>query len=101
MLARFLSFVQLASVAIALPTAAPSPWTVGQQVSTTSGTVKGHAAPWPANSEISEYLGIPFAQPPVGPLRFAAPKAFNSNQSFSADKFVRRALAPVLHLKSS
>ncbi|KAJ0114230.1 carboxylesterase [Diaporthe amygdali] len=38
-------------------------WTVGQAVDTSSGRIIGHAA---SNAtEVSEYLGIPFAQPPM------------------------------------
>lgn len=43
-------------------------------VQTSSGLVKGHRAPWPENNDVVEFLGIPFAQPPVGELRFAAPR---------------------------
>jgi len=44
---------------------------VGAQVQTSSGLVSGHAA---SNATtVSEYLGIPFAQPPVGELGFAPP----------------------------
>ncbi|KAI4154657.1 MAG: hypothetical protein LQ340_001544 [Diploschistes diacapsis] len=50
----------------------PRSWTVGQPVQTTSGTVAGHAA---SNlTHVSEYLGIPYAQPPLGALRFKAPQ---------------------------
>lgn len=34
-------------------------------VSTTSGRVRGYE-----RDQMIEYLGIPYAQPPVGPLRF-------------------------------
>jgi len=61
-------------------------FTVGQAVLTTSGTVVGHAAK--ERAEVSEYLGIPFAQPPVGNLRFAAPQAFTGSGTITADSYV-------------
>lgn len=39
---------------------------------TTSGLIIGHAAP--NRSEVTEFLGIRYAEPPVGDLRFAPPK---------------------------
>ncbi|KAF2663881.1 alpha/beta-hydrolase [Microthyrium microscopicum] len=47
-----------------------------EAVQTTSGLVNGHEAPWPKNAGVAEYLGIPFAEPPLGPLRFAAPQTY-------------------------
>lgn len=55
-------------------------------VATTNGIVTGHAAP-NLNNTI-EFLGIPYAQPPVGDLRFAAPLAPVSNGSFVAAEWV-------------
>ncbi|CZS94958.1 related to acetylcholinesterase precursor [Rhynchosporium agropyri] len=60
-------------------------WTVGQVVSTSSGSVKGHAAP--VAVEVSEYLGIPFAQPPVGELRWTAPKAYEGTGDINGTNF--------------
>lgn len=40
-------------------------------VVTSNGKITGHLAPGMRNTV--EYLGIPYAQPPVGELRFAAP----------------------------
>nr|POE82248.1 para-nitrobenzyl esterase [Quercus suber] len=54
---------------------------VGQAVLTTSGLVHGHAA---SNAtQVSEYLGIPFAQPPLGDLRFAPPEPYRSRANLS------------------
>jgi len=53
-----------------------SNWTVGQEVQTTSGMVKGHKAD--NQSEVSEYLGIPFGKAPIGDLRFAAPVKYDN-----------------------
>jgi len=61
-------------------------FTVGQAVNTTSGTIVGHAAR--SRTQVSEYLGIPFAQPPVGDLRFAAPQPFNGTAPITASAFV-------------
>lgn len=43
---------------------------------TTSGLIVGHAAP--NRSEVTEFLGIRYAEPPVGDLRFAPPKRYNA-----------------------
>lgn len=61
---------------------------VGESVSTTSGLVSGHEAPWPKNSGVSEYLGIPFAEPPLGQLRFAAPQTYKPRGPISGSDFV-------------
>lgn len=60
--------------------------TVGQSVETSSGDVTGHAAT--DYSEVSEYLGIPFAQPPVGELRFAAPVKYSGSSKLNGSVFV-------------
>ena len=67
------------------------PGNVGATVDTTSGPVIGH----PANNRtaVSEYLGIPYAKPPVGNLRFAAPQAFNSTVPFNASSYSPDCLA--------
>lgn len=59
---------------------------VGLPVSTTSGLVKGHPAP--DRSDVSEYLGIPFALPPTGNRRFAAPVELYSNRTVSGTSYV-------------
>ena len=71
----------LASVTVA------SAWNVGQIVKTSSGEILGHASS--RNRDVSEYLGIPFAVPPLGSLRFLPPKKLSSNSLVKADRFVR------------
>ena len=39
-----------------------------------SGRVEGKIENLPHGKTVHEYLGIPYAEPPVGELRFAAPK---------------------------
>jgi hypothetical protein len=63
-----------------------SNWTVGQTVQTSSGAVSGHAAS--NQTAVSEYLGIPFALPPIGDLRFEAPVKFTGNSPLAGSKFV-------------
>ncbi|KAH8653152.1 Alpha/Beta hydrolase protein [Tricladium varicosporioides] len=58
---------------------------VGQVVKTTSGPVVGHAST--KYPEVSEYLGIPFAQPPVGDLRFAAPVKYVGSSMLNGSTF--------------
>ena len=61
-------------------------FTVGQIVETSSGSVAGHAAT--THPEVSEYLGIPYAQPPVGDLRFAAPLKYTGSSTINGSAFV-------------
>ncbi|KAG9663134.1 cholinesterase, partial [Aureobasidium melanogenum] len=58
---------------------------VGSPVNTTSGLIIGHASK--NRSKVSEYLGIPYAQPPLGQLRFAAPRNYSSINIFNASSF--------------
>lgn len=60
---------------------------IGGSVETSSGLVEGHAAP--RRPAVSEYLGIPYASPPIGDLRFAAPVAYDSNGTIQANAYVR------------
>lgn len=57
-------------------------------VQTSSGSIVGHRAS--NRSQVLEYLGIPYAQPPIGSLRFAAPQSYTANCAFVASKFVSR-----------
>ncbi|KAL9638226.1 MAG: hypothetical protein Q9164_001703, partial [Protoblastenia rupestris] len=59
---------------------------VGATVQTLSnGAITGHPAP--NKTAVSEYLGIPYAQPPLGNLRFAAPQPYNSSEDFDASSY--------------
>jgi len=78
--------VILASLAV-VASASPTAWTVGQEVKTSSGQVLGHAAA--LKPAVSEYLGIPYAKPPVGELRFASPQKFTGSKSINASTYVR------------
>ena len=80
--------------ALSLPLAWASPQfqrrqvncTVGQIVKTSSGAVAGHAAT--NYSEVSEYLGIPYAQAPMGDLRFAVPVKYAGSSMLNGSVFV-------------
>src|SRR3978361_2328656 len=58
------------------------------EIVATSGRVIGHEAAWPVNSQVDEYLGIPYAVSPVQELRFMAPKPFQANGTIKADYFL-------------
>lgn len=79
----------LTAIAVASPFTPPAygyGWAVGQSVKTSSGTVEGHAA---QNAvEVSEYLGIPFALPPTGSLRFQPPVKYNGSSIVNGTDFV-------------
>ncbi|KAI0125069.1 carboxylesterase [Xylariales sp. AK1849] len=63
----------------------PTDWIVGQIVNTTSGPVSGHSAT--NNTEVSEYLGIPYAEPPVGNLRWQRPVAYTGTAPINGTAF--------------
>ncbi|CAD6577325.1 MAG: hypothetical protein ASARMPRED_008220 [Alectoria sarmentosa] len=57
----------------------------GNAVKTSSGLIQGHNAP--NRQHVTEYLGIPFAKPPVGNLRFAAPQPYRAHGLYKASTF--------------
>lgn len=69
-------------------------WTPGQKVHTTSGPVRGLAAS--KYKEVSVYRGIPYAKPPLGDLRFAAPQAYEGHKPIDATKHVSSSFFLVL-----
>jgi cholinesterase len=84
-------FVVYTALALPLVWASPQTYkqvnfTVGQIVETSSGPVAGHAAT--NYSEVSEYLGLPYAQAPVGDLRFLAPVKYAGSSMLNGSVFV-------------
>jgi cholinesterase len=57
-----------------------------ETVQTENGPIIGHRSP--ASNYVWEYLGIPYAQPPLGDLRFAAPQKYNGTGPYTASQFV-------------
>ncbi|KAG9195562.1 hypothetical protein G6011_00683 [Alternaria panax] len=56
-----------------------------ENVNTENGRITGHRSP--EVNEVWEYLGIPYAQPPLRDLRFAAPEKYKGNRTYVAANF--------------
>ncbi|KAJ8115148.1 hypothetical protein OPT61_g3137 [Boeremia exigua] len=56
-----------------------------ETVKTENGFITGHRSP--KASAVWEYLGIPYAEPPLGNLRFAAPQKYKAKGSYNATSF--------------
>jgi hypothetical protein len=81
-------FASFLFVAILWPCSKTHAFNIGDIVDTTSGRVQGRASA--LRPDVSEYLGIPYAEPPIGGLRFAAPVAVNaSTTTLNATTYVR------------
>ncbi len=64
-------------------------WAQIVSVTVSNGTIFGSFCSSPFNSVVA-YLGIPFAQPPIGALRWNAPISYNSvypNGTINATRF--------------
>ncbi|KAL8845675.1 MAG: hypothetical protein Q9221_009168, partial [Calogaya cf. arnoldii] len=66
--------VMVATAASILPFSFATRATTTSQVDTTSGLIIGHQAP--NKTDVTEFLGIKYAEAAVGELRFAAPKRY-------------------------
>ncbi|KAK0613552.1 carboxylesterase [Immersiella caudata] len=69
-------------------------WKVGQVVETSSGPVQGH--PSRNFSHVSEYLGVPYAQPPIGNLRFQPPVKFSGTKAINASSYGSSCMASTI-----
>ncbi|KAL1963027.1 hypothetical protein VTN77DRAFT_8775 [Rasamsonia byssochlamydoides] len=55
------------------------------EASTSNGLIIGHRSS--KSPDVIEYLGIPYAQPPVGELRFAPPQKYEGQGVYVASDY--------------
>jgi hypothetical protein len=83
---RAQSLCTLALNAFVLFTLAAAAQKSDLDVVTSNGRITGHLAPGMRNTV--EFLGIPYAQAPVGQLRFAAPLHLEGKSDYVASDWV-------------
>jgi cholinesterase len=66
-------------------------------VKTGNGDITGHRAP--KAKEVWEFLGVPYAQPPLGDLRFAAPQKYTGKGPYTAANFVSNLMVMLRYLE--
>lgn len=76
----------LALLLSASPLALAAPAQTQKTVRTENGPIIGRRAS--KAPEVWEYLGIPYAQPPLGSLRFVAPQKYTGKGTYNASQFV-------------
>jgi cholinesterase len=74
-------WVRAVTLCLALPESTPG------IVVTENGVITGRRSS--EGNNVWEFLGIPYAQPPLGDLRFAAPQSYRRRGPFNATQFVR------------
>ncbi|KAH8200712.1 hypothetical protein TruAng_005101 [Truncatella angustata] len=94
----FVQSIYIATIT-SLVVTANTDWRVGQIVQTSSGLIKGHAAK--DADQVSEYLGIPYAQPPVDGLRFQPSVRYNGTDTIAARSFGHACMQPALSLSGT
>jgi hypothetical protein len=86
LLNAMLTFLAAAWLSVALVDA--EGFRIGHTVKTTSGDITGQPSSW--KPEVSEYISIPYAEPPVGKWIFSAPVAIKAaGKAVNATKYVR------------
>lgn len=88
------SSVAFALLTLVSPLVAATEFQIGSDIRVPDGSqIGGKASKW--QPTVSEYLGIPFAQPPIGPLRWQPPLKFvgNGSTSIPGHKYVCRQIS--------